>query len=93
MAVDLAANDAAVTRVDDRAKILPPTSQAAVCANLLSAEVAAHTHDTQARSDDFRVLKRAKELHRQVSAIRLRQTQAFEAQRFVELELAQATAS
>lgn len=74
-------------------KNLSPTSRAAARASLLCAEEAATSHDTQARSDDFRALKRAKELQRQVAAIRLKQAQAVEAQRLIDLELAQATAA
>ena len=89
MAVDLAA----VARVDDRAKVLSPTSRGAAHANLLCAEEAAHANDAQPWGADYNALKRAKELQQQVAPIRLRQAQAVEAQRLVDLELAQATAA
>ena len=93
MAVDLAAIDAAVARVDDRAKVLSPSSRAAARASLLCAEEVTTTHDAQARSDNFNALNRTKAMQPQVAAIRLRQTQVIEAQRLVDLKLAQATAA
>ena len=65
---------------------------AAAHANLLCAEEADHTHDAQARGDDYyQASTRAKVLQQKVPSIRLRQAHAVEAQRLVDLELAQAT--
>ena len=79
MAVDLAA----VARVDDRAKVLSPTSRGAAHANLLCAEEAAHANDAQpcpASGCRLQRVETGKELQQQVAPIRLRQAQAGEAQ-------------
>ena len=55
-------------------------------ANLLCAEEAAHTHDAQARGDDFRALKQPKAMQRKVASIHLRQAQAVEAQGLVDID-------
>ena len=93
MAVDLAAIDGTVACVDDRENFISPSSRPAARANLLCDQEAATTHDAQARRVNFNPLKQAKAMQRNVAAIRLRQAQATEAQRLVDLELAQATAA
>eukprot|EP00904_Undaria_pinnatifida_P007269 jgi/Undpi1/3672/HiC_scaffold_16.g07042.m1 len=90
MAADLAVIDAAAARVDDRIQVLSRTTRAPARANLLCAEEVAKTHDAQVRSDDYNALKRAEALQKQVASIRLRQEQAVEVQRLLDLKLAQA---
>ena len=93
MAADVAAAEAAMSRVDDVARVLSPSSRATAQANLLCAEEAARAHDLNARGDDFAARQKHAGLQQKVTALRDQQRRAADAQLRLASELAQATAA